>query len=66
MMDFETMKIILNGMEFSKNVAEKLIGSRRRMNYLIDNGRIRTKRQGTKENAKYFLNALDVMKYASI
>ena len=53
-------------MEFSKNVAEKLIGSRRRMNYLIDNGMIRTKRQGTKENAKYFLNALDVMKYASI
>lgn len=66
MTDYETMKVILNGLDFSKNVAERLIGSRRRMNYLIENGMIRTKRQGTKENAKYFLNAWDVMKYASL
>jgi len=66
MIDEEAIKITLNRLTFSKNVAEKVIGSRKKMNDLIEKGMIRTTRRGVKENAKYFLNALDVITHASI
>lgn len=66
MTNYETMRIMLNRLFFSKNTAEKIIGSRKKMNDLIDKGMIRVKRKNERGNAKYFLNALDVMKHASL
>lgn len=58
------MRIILNGLTFGQRKAEKIVGGRLRLTRLISRGFIRCERKSDKQNAKWFCNAWDCIKYA--
>lgn len=65
-MEIETLKVIFNGMTFGQRKAEKIVGSRDRLIDLVARGLIRCERKSDKQNAKWYCNAWDCLKYAQL
>lgn len=67
MLNEEVLKIVLNDKTFSQREAEKIVGSRGRLFDLVGKGAIRAeKKPANRQNGRWFCNAYDVIKYASL
>lgn len=60
------LRIVLNGHTYGQREAASIVGGRSRLNTLIGNGSIRATKKNTKQNAKLFCNAYDVLQNAVI
>lgn len=66
-MNEEVLKIALNNITFSQRESEKIVGSRGRLFDLVGKGKIRAeKKPADRQNGRWFCNAYDVIKYASL
>lgn len=67
MLNEEVLKIALNDKTFSQREAEKIVGSRGRLFDLVGKGAIRAeKRPANRQNGRWYCNAYDVIKHASL
>lgn len=67
MLNEEVLKIVLNDKTFSQREAEKIVGSRGRLFDLVGKGAIRAeKKPSDRQNGRWFCNAYDVIKHASL
>lgn len=67
MLNEEVLKIVLNDKTFSQRESEKIVGGRGRLFRLVGNGSIRAeKKPSDRQNGRWFCNAYDVIKYASL
>lgn len=49
---------------FSKTEAMQIVGGKKRLNRLVEQGKIRFKKPNDKQNGKWYCNAADVLKFA--
>lgn len=54
-----------NGVFLSKSQSTKIVGSRRYLEQLIESGKIRVKKESTRQMALCKCNAEDVLRYAN-
>ncbi len=67
MLDENILKIVLNNKTFGQREAADIVGGRGRLFRLIEKGEIRfEKRNSCSQNGKWFCNAYDVLKHASL
>ncbi len=66
MLDENVLKIVLNDKTFGKDAAADIVGGLSRLTDLIGKGLIRAEKRTNKQNGKWFCNAYDVIKYASL
>ena len=62
----ETILFIMNQRTFSKTEASIIVGGEGRLDMLCEQGKIRFDKPTAKQNGKWFCNAADVLKYATI
>lgn len=65
-MDEEVVKIVTNGMTFSKTQAAKVVGGRGRLIRLIGEDRIRVVKPTDRQNCRWECNAWDCIKNAHL
>lgn len=65
-MSDEILKIVLNNKSFGRNEAASIVGGLNRLNDLIGKGLIRYEKKNKKQNGKWYCNAYDVIKFATI
>lgn len=66
-MNEEILKVVLNDKTFSQREAEKIVGSRGRLFDLVGKGAIRAeKKPANRQNGRWYCNAYDVIKHASL
>lgn len=67
MINEEILKIVLNDKTFSQREAEEIVGSRGRLFKLIGSGGIRAEKiPFNRQNGRWYCNAYDVIKWATI
>lgn len=67
MLNDDVLKIVLNDKTFGQREAADIVGGRGRLFKLVGSGAIRAeKRRADRQNGKWFCNAYDVLKYASL
>lgn len=66
MLNENVLQIALGGITFSQREAEKIVGSRNRLFDLVGKGKIRAEKRANRQNGRWYCNAYDVMKYASL
>lgn len=67
MLNEEVLKIVLNDKTFGQREAEKIVGSRGRLFDLVGKGVIRAeKKPANRQNGRWYCNAWDVIKHASL
>lgn len=59
----ENIMLALEGLTFSKDVSERIIGSRKKLFELISKGEIRAYKGKNVQNSKWQCNAADVMRH---
>ena len=52
-----------NGMTFSKDTSARIVGGEKRLEELMISGKIRGEKKGFSQNAKWYINASDVLTY---
>ena len=62
----DVLKIVLNDKTFGQRTAASIVGGRGRLFDLVGKGLIRTEKKSNTQNGKWFCNAWDVIKYATI
>ncbi len=62
----DILKIVLNDKTFGQRTAASIVGGRGRLFELVGKGLIRTEKKSSTQNGKWFCNAWDVIKYATI
>lgn len=62
----QVLQIALGGITFSQREAEKIVGGRTRLFKLVGEGKIRAEKRSPHQHGKWFCNAYDVIKYATI
>lgn len=65
-MSDEVLKVVLNNKSFGRNEAASIVGGLNRLNDLIGKGLIRYEKKCHKQNGKWYCNAYDVIKYATL
>lgn len=66
-MNKEVLQIALGGITFSQRESEKVVGGRDRLFTLVGQGKIRAeKKPKDRQNGRWYCNAFDVIKYATI
>lgn len=65
-MSEEILKIVLNDKTFGRDEAADIVGGLSRLVELIGKGKIRAEKRNNKQNGKWFCNAYDVLKHASL
>lgn len=65
-MNEDVLKIVLNDVTFGKDTAASIVGGRGRLMRLCEKGLIRFDKPTNKQNGKWFCNAYDVLKHASL
>ena len=66
MINEEVLKIVLNDKTFGRDEAADIVGGLSRLQNLIGQNLIRSQKRTNKQNGKWFCNAYDVLKYASL
>ena len=66
MPDIETILIVMNDKTFGQREAANIVGGRGRLFNLIGAGLIRAEKMTNKQNGKWFCNASDVLRYATL
>lgn len=66
MLNEEVLKIVLNDKTFGRDEAADIVGGLSNLKKLIGKGKIRAEKKTQKQNGKWFCNAYDVIKYASL
>lgn len=66
MIDEEALKIVMNDKTFGQRTAASIVGGRGRLFTLIGKGLIRAEKKTCSQNGKWFCNAWDVIKYATL
>lgn len=62
----QILQIALGGITFSQREAEKIVGGRTRLFKLVGEGKIRADKPADRQNGRWYCNAYDVIKYATI
>ena len=62
----EILQIALAGITLSQRESEKIVGSRHRLFKLVGEGKIRAEKRADRQNGRWYCNAYDVIKYATI
>lgn len=62
----ETIFFIMNQRTFSRTEASIIVGGKGRLHRLCEQGKIRFDKPTAKQNGKWFCNAADVLKHATI
>ena len=66
-MNEDILKIVLNDKTFGQREAASIVGGRGRLFRLVGSGKIRAeKKPADRQNARWYCNAYDVIKYASL
>lgn len=66
-MNKDILKIALGGITFSQRESERVVGGRDRLFTLVGQGKIRAeKKPKDRQNGRWYCNAYDVIKYATI
>lgn len=65
-MNEEVLKIVLNDKTFGRDAAADIVGGLDRLKKLVGKGLIRAEKRTNKQNGKWFCNAYDVLKFATI
>ncbi len=67
MIDEEVLKVVLNDKTFGQREASDIVGGRGRLLRLVGSGDIRAeKRPANRQNGRWYCNAYDVIKHATI
>ncbi|UWI07313.1 MAG: hypothetical protein [Bacteriophage sp.] len=66
MLNENVLKIVLNNKTFGRDEAADIVGGLSNLKKLIEKGKIRAEKRTQKQNGKWFCNAYDVLKYASL
>lgn len=62
----DTILLVMNDKTFGQRESANIVGSRGRLFRLIGEGKIRAEKPTNKQNGKWFCNASDVLRYASV
>ena len=66
-MNKDVLQIALGGITFSQRESERVVGGRDRLFDLVGQGKIRAeKKPKYRQNGRWYCNAYDVIKYATI
>lgn len=65
-MNEEVLKIVLNNKTYGRDEAADIVGGLSKLFDLIGKGKIRAEKRTKKQNGKWFCNAYDVLKHASL
>lgn len=66
-MNKDVLQIALGGITFSQRESERVVGGRERLFTLVGQGKIRAeKKPKDRQNGRWYCNAYDVIKYATI
>lgn len=66
-MNKDVLQIALGGITFSQRESERVVGGRERLFSLVGQGKIRAeKKPKDRQNGRWYCNAYDVIKYATI
>lgn len=66
MLNENVLKVVLNNKTFGRDEAADIVGGLSNLKKLIEKGKIRAEKRTQKQNGKWFCNAYDVLKYASL
>lgn len=66
MLNEDVLKIVLNNKTFGRDEAADIVGGLSKLVDLIGKGKIRAEKRTNKQNGKWFCNAYDVLKHASL
>lgn len=66
MLNENVLKIVLNNKTFGRDEAADIVGGLSNLKKLIEKGKIHAEKRTQKQNGKWFCNAYDVLKYASL
>lgn len=67
MLNEDALKIVLNDKTFGQREAADIVGGRRRLKRLIEDGKIRAKKLDIdRQNSRWYCNAWDVIKHAML
>lgn len=66
MINENVLQIALGGITLSQRESEKIVGSRNRLFKLVGEGKIRAEKRAKRQNGRWYCNAYDVIKYASL
>ena len=66
MLNENVLKIVLNNKTFGRDEAADIVGGLSKFIDLISKGKIRAEKRTQKQNGKWFCNAYDVLKHASL
>lgn len=66
MINEEVLKIVMNNKTFGRNEAADIVGGLSRLMRLVGQGKIRAEKRTNKQNGKWFCNAYDVLKHATL
>jgi len=66
MINEEALKIVLNDKPFGQRTAASIVGGRGRLYDLVGKGLIRCEKPTKSQNGKWFCNAWDCIKYATL
>lgn len=66
MLNENVLQVALGGITFSQRESEKIVGSRTRLFELVGKGKIRAEKPADRQNGRWYCNAYDVIKYASL
>lgn len=65
-MNEDILKIVLNDKTFSRTEAADIVGGLKRLTDLIGKGMIRYEKKSKRQNGRWYCNAWDVIKHATI
>ncbi len=66
MLDENVLKIVLNDKTFGRNQSADIVGGLARLKRLVGKGLIRADKRSNTKNGKWYCNAYDVLKYATL
>ena len=66
MLNEDVLKIVLNDKTFGRDTSAEIVGGLSRLTELVGKGLIRAEKRTKKQNGKWFCNAYDVIKHATL
>lgn len=62
----QVLQVALGGITFSQRESERIVGGRTRLFKLVGEGKIRAEKRADRQNGRWYCNAFDVIKYATL
>lgn len=66
MLNEDILQIVLADKTFSQRESEKIVGGRDRLFRLVGSGEIRAEKRDRRQNGRWYCNAFDVIRHASL